>query len=283
MKRYRVLNFDFDSRAVFLGMTIGDDWEENVKAGHRQTKAQIREGLVNEFGALAFETKQQNFIEVGAKPWSVIAFHNAFAHQARVAFVVGAYYPALTATCALGERILNHVLLLLRDDYRATPGYKFVHRKKSFDNWELPISTLESWKVLLPSAAESFRRLAELRNRVLHFDPATDQNARELALESIRLLDRVISAQFGSFGPQPWFIPNVAGASYIRREAEDEPFIRKVYLPNSQLVGPCHTIDFVDHRVVVRDLDRYPDREISDEEFKDLLPGGNRRSEAPCA
>jgi hypothetical protein len=282
VKRYRVLSFDFDSRAAMLAMEIGDDWDENVKDGHLQSKEAIRAGLVHEFGEFAAADKLKNFVELGPKPWSVIAFHNAFAHQARAAFVVGAYYPAVTAACALGERILNHLVLLLREDFRSTREYKLVYRKDSFDNWFLPIRTLEKWEVLLPDAAEAFRALAVLRNRVLHFDPATDHNDRELALDAIRLLDRVVDTQFGFFGTQPWFIPGIGGASYIRKAAEGQPFVSRIYLPNSHLVGPCHTIEFVDSRVLVHDLEEYPVREISDEEFKDLLPGGTRRTEALC-
>jgi hypothetical protein len=263
-------------------MEIRGEWEESVKEGHRAGKEQILEGLKKQFGELAFDAKVKNFIDIGSKPWSVLAFHNRFAGQVRTAFVMGAYYPALTAACALGERILNHLILLLREDYRSTAEYKRVYKKDSFDDWNVPIDTLSSWGVLLPKAVESLRELAELRNRTIHFHPETDRDDRSLALAAVTLLDKIIDTQFGFFGTQPWLIPNVPGASYIRKAAEQDPFVKRVYLPNSHLVGPCHTVEFVENRVIVHDIDSYSDTEISDEDFRQLLHGGSRRAEARC-
>jgi hypothetical protein len=154
--------------------------------------------------------------------------------QARRAFIVGAYYPALTATCALGERILNHLVLLLREDFRATPEYKSVYRKESFDNWEVPIRALEAWSILLPEVSRSFQALEAVRHRSIHFDPATDRDDRPHALQALNHLNDIVSRQFGARGPLPWFIPKIMGASYIRKAAEAQPFVRRVYIRNCQ-------------------------------------------------
>jgi hypothetical protein len=137
------------------------------------------------YGVGAFEAKRANFIALGPKPMSILAFHNRFFEQVRVAFVMGAYYPALTSACALGERILNHLILTLRDEFKATPEYKTVYSKESFDDWSLPIKTLESWGVFLPDTAIGFRQLKDKRNRAIHFRPEVDRNDRELALEPV--------------------------------------------------------------------------------------------------
>jgi hypothetical protein len=205
-----------------------------------------------------------------SKPLSVLAFHNRFYEQVRSAFVIGAYYPALTAACALGERILNHLLLSLRDDYSSTPEYGAIYRKESFDNWDVPISTLESWDILLPEVAEQFRRLKDMRIKAIHFRPEVDSNVRELALEAILCLRDIISSQFSGFGPQPWFITSIPGEIYIKKDWEGKPFIRKVYLPNCILVGPKHRIETLIPRLVVNDNFRYEDRQVTDEEFSEL-------------
>lgn len=144
MRRYRVSVFDFDSRVIHLTTEIREEWPEDVKAAHRHSRASIETSLARDFGETASDLKLRNFTDLGNKPFSIVAFHNRFFEQIRIAFTVGAYYPALTAACALGERILNHLILLLREDYRGTPHYKKVHRKDSFDDWELPIETLSS-------------------------------------------------------------------------------------------------------------------------------------------
>lgn len=268
MKRYRVFNFDFDARASWLKMEIKDEWEELVKEQHRINQELTRQGLLEEYGSHFSEQKLQDFIDLGVKPISIIAFHNKFTQQLRDAFVVGGYYPALTAACALGERILNHLLLLFRDDFRGTPEYKTVYRKGSFDNWQLAISTLDAWKILTPDTVIDYYRLANIRNRAIHFNPATDANDRVLALEAIQLLNTIIANQFGAFGTHWWFIPDTPGATYIKKEAELLPFIQRVYLPNCFLVGSKHYIEFVDGKFLIHDNHQYEDREITDDEFR---------------
>jgi hypothetical protein len=271
VKRYRVLGHDFDSRAATLTMEIKEGWEDNVKKSHRDNKEKVKRGLLLEYGFVDADTKLQNFIDLGPKPFSVVAYHNRFAEQVRRSFIVGGYYPALTGACALGERILNHLLLALREDFKHTPEYKKVHGKSSFDNWDLAIRTLEAWKVLQPKAVESFRKLANLRSqRAIHFDPATDRDDRPLALEAIRYLTSIIYEQFGSFGPHPWFITSIPGETYLKKEAEDNPFINKIYLPNCSLVGPQHTLEYEDGQWLVLDEYEYGEREVSDDEFSNL-------------
>lgn len=270
MKRYRVLGFDFDSRATILSQEVGEHWEDNVKNQWLENKEGVKEGLLHQFGVLGSAQKVKNFTDLESKPFSVLAFHNTFLTDCRDAFTIGAYYPALTGACALGERILNHLILLLRDDYKATPEYKNVYRKESFDNWKLAIDTLLAWNVLLTDVGDNFRQFEVIRNRAIHFRPETDTNDRALALEAIQLLQRIVQTQFGSFGPQPWFIRNIPGEAYIKKDCEDIPFIRKVYLPNCALVGPKHRLDMKSGKWIVLDDNIYENIEISDEEFREL-------------
>jgi hypothetical protein len=276
VKRYRVLCFDFDSRANLLSREIQEHWAEEVKALHRSNNEQIIAGLVGEYGPCQFDVKLQNFLDLGPKPFSIVAFHNKFFEQCRRAFVVGAYYPALTGACALGERLLNHLILQLRDDFKATPPYKHVYRKDSFDNWVTVIDTLEAWGVLVPQAVEHFRRLNGVRNCAIHFDPETDTNDRPLALEAIKVIHDIIVSQFSAFGRQPWCLGGVPGEIYIKKEAESAPFVRKVYLPNCLLVGPFHTVETIDpvRGMTIRDDAVYEGSEITDEEFCRLRTQG---------
>ena len=278
MRRYRILSFDFDSRATILRERPSPEWEGKVRTQWEANRASVEAGLVREFGEVASEAKRANFVAIGPRPLSVLAFHNRFAAQHRTAFVAGAYYPALTAACALGERILNHLVLRLREYYRSTPEYKRVHGKDSFDRWQLAIDTLAAWHVLQPDAIEAFRDLEAVRNRALHFHPATDTNDRVLALEALSLIDRIITAQFPVMGLQPWFIPHSKGESFIRREAEKVPFVREIYLPNCLYVGPYHSITQLAPELIVQDRDDYANCEISDEDYLKLREDGYRPS-----
>lgn len=267
MKRYRVLGMDFDSRSTILAHEIGEHWEEGVKQLWIQNKDNIKEGLLYGYGISHYKQKRQNFVDLKAKPFSVIAFHNTFLSDCRDAFTIGAYYPALTGVCALGERILNHLVLLLRDDYKATPEYKSVYRKDSFDNWKLAIDTLSAWDVLLPKVVDAYRKLEIIRNKAIHFRPETETNDRELALEAIHLLQEIVQDQFGAFGTQPWFIQTIPGEAYIKKAYQAVPFIKKVYLPNCVLVGSKHNLENVNGSWVAHDDFVYEATDISDEQF----------------
>jgi len=274
MKRYRVLPFfDFDTRAKTLTREIKDEWETKVKEGHHENRRKVTEHLIAEFGELDRDAKIENFIALDTKPPSILGFHNRFFGQIRNAFVIGAYYPALTGACALGERILNYLLLILRDDYKGTPEYRRIYQKNSFDDWDIAIKTLESWEILLPDVVEDFYRLKEMRNKAIHFRPETDSNDRDLALEAINCMKAIIGNQFSSFGAQPWFITAIPGELYIKSSWERKSFISKVYLPNCVLVGFRHEILSITPKVVINDKFGYGDLQITDDEFCRLRIG----------
>jgi hypothetical protein len=184
---------------------------------------------------------------------------------------------ALVGVCALGERILNHLVLDLREDFRSTPQYKKVYNKSSFDNWQVAIDTLAAWDVLLPDVAEEFERLAQLRHRSIHFSVDTYSNLRDDALTAIACLRLIIDRQFGTFGPQPWFITGTRGAAFIKREYEMRPFIRRYFLPQCPFVGVRSGFD---RRLQLVDFHDYGDGELTDQEFCDAY---NSRDPASVA
>ncbi|MCK9395688.1 MAG: hypothetical protein M0Q44_08860 [Methylobacter sp.] len=269
MKRYRILAFqDFDTRANILTQPISEHWEDEIKTQHQQNKNNVILRLKKEFGEDQAEQKIQNFIDLGPKPFSIIAFHNVFFAQVLKAFVMGNYYPALTGACALGERILNHLILKLRDDFKLTPEYKKnrnIRKEKSFTAWSLVINTLVAWDVLLPKAAHNFDLLRKYRNNSLHFNIETEQDTRQLALDAIKCLQEIIGEQFSGFGPQPWFITGIPGEIYIKKEWEAKPFIKKMYCLNMPFVGPFHKIETLQR--IIDPNHETNDQEITDNEF----------------
>ncbi|WP_321337161.1 hypothetical protein [Breoghania sp.] len=198
---------------------------------------------------------------------SLVTYHNAMHQQARSAFVVGAYYPALVAACALGERILNHLILDLRDSFRSSPHYRKVWNKNSFDNWPRAVEILTDWDVLLPEAAKSFLELETLRHRSVHFNPETYMTMREDALSALTLCGKTISRQFGFFGGQPWFVEKTPGAQFIKSSFETHPFVRTYLIPASGFVGINYGMEMLGHGWVHLDYSDYGDGVLNDEEF----------------
>jgi hypothetical protein len=273
MKRYRIINYDFDTRVKIFTMAIKPDANKQIKELHIDNTTKIYTHFLSQYGLMDSVNNVRNFIEINSKPFSIIAFHNKFQDQIRNSYIIGSFYPSLVAACALGERILNHLILKLRDNFRNTQEYRKVYRRNSFDNWDLAIATLESWRVLLPDTIKYFKKLKKLRNRSIHFNPITDTNDKELALEAIKILTDIIKTQFPVMGTQPWFIPNMKGESYIKKEYEDYPFIKNIYLPNAIYVGPYHKIEQKDNRSVVVDNFNYDEKGISDDEYRKFRYG----------
>jgi hypothetical protein len=267
MKRYRVFLFHWDSTGDILRDETRDEWDDDLKSLHRANRERMIERLIRQYGESGIEEKLDNLRAIGGQAFSIVAYHNRFYAQAREAFIVGAYYPALTAACALGERILNHLILGLRDDYKGQTGWSEFETINSSSNWRSMIRTLENSGILLPAAATEFRALMNARHRAIHFNPATNEKDREFAIEALRYLDEIIAVQFGAFRSQPWFIPGVAGAAYIRQDWENNPFVKLVYLPASWPVSPYHWMEFCNGQWILHDKDDYEDRQITDAEY----------------
>lgn len=264
-RRHLSYSLDFDTRAHIFEEP-GEGWTEETRRLHYENRERAKAGLALEFGSDRLDIKIKNFVEIGFKPFSVLAYHNAFFEQARRAFVIGAYYPALVGACALGERVLNHLILDLRGFYDKSPEYRRVYRKSSFDNWQIPIDVLEAWNVLLPKAVDEFRALMTLRHRSIHFNVSTYGTLREDALAAICHMREIIDQQFTTFGDRPWFIKGTRGHVFIKREWEENPFIRTYFLPTCPFVGPYFAISF-DQGLRFHDHSDYGDGGWSDEEF----------------
>ena len=277
MKRHLVFPQDFDTRAYALEEEK-ESWDERPKQLHRENKKKTLKGLEWEFGSNDFDAKVTRFKEVGVSPFSMISFHNRFFAEIRQAFVAGYYYPGLTGACALGERMLNHMLLILRDEFSHTPEYKRVYRKKSFDDWSLAISTLSAWSILDEALEKRFSELKELRNKSIHFNHETYTSIRPDSLKAIEILSEIISLRFGFFRKEhSWAINGTKGAQFIKKEFETDPFIRKFYIPRCPFVGPYYAVKFIGEGILFVDRPSYEDVEISDEKFADIF--NNRKVE----
>ncbi|MDP1801495.1 MAG: hypothetical protein Q8L81_09095 [Bacteroidota bacterium] len=265
MKRYRILGWDYDSRSLLLSQLSE---QASMSSLDKENYDKTITSLKFEYGEQNFDQKIQNFKDIGAKPFCVIAYHNNFLHQIRKSFVLGSYYPALTAACALGERILNHLILNLRESYKETATYNTVKKKEAFAKWHIAYSALYEWGILTDKAIESYKKLAIIRNDSIHFKIETETKDREIALKAILLLQTIINEQFSAMGYQKYFILNTPGETYVKKNFEKHPYIKLIYLPNTAHVGPNHRIEFLPE---FRAIDiQYPEKEITDEEFVEL-------------
>jgi hypothetical protein len=70
MKRYRVIEMDFDARANILSLAIDPSWKPELQEEHRRHKESVLQGLMAEVGPQRFDNKVQNFVDMGPAPFS---------------------------------------------------------------------------------------------------------------------------------------------------------------------------------------------------------------------
>lgn len=273
MRRYLIYPRNFDTRAVILNMpdTVAEDGNECLVQNNKRL---ILDGLRVELGDLDFETKLQNFKDVGASPFSIVAHHNDLFRQVRYAFIHGFYYPALTGACALGERILNHLLLDLRGHYPSSSFDKKVHTRDSIADWMKAIETLTEWQVFQHNEVRpAFTELMEWRHKSLHFNAATVSSLRDNALAALHCLANIIERQFGFLESR--IIPSTRGAFFLQKAAESDPFIRFYYLAQSPFVTPFYAMRIVNRIQLVFDHKDDSGDVLDDHEFAKIY---NERS-----
>ncbi|BBY67763.1 hypothetical protein MHEL_60060 [Mycolicibacterium helvum] len=241
-RRYMPLHYTFDTRNTLMDHEeeYGASWEPDIRAQWRQNLRQFTVELIHEFGAADFEAKFTDYRALGAKPMSVVALHNVFLAQIRTAFAAGAYYPALVGASALGERILNQLVVVLRNDYRGHPATTDeIAGWRSFTKWGQCTDALAGWGVLSDELVDQFTRLGKLRHRAVHYNPGLDNtDARDPAIDAVRLIQDIIRELFPPFGGPPRFIEGTTGQSFLSSNAETQPLIRRFYLPACVLVSP---------------------------------------------
>jgi hypothetical protein len=247
-----------------------EHWETQVKELHAQNQEKLIANLKDELGERGFEQKLKNFKDLGSSPFSIVSHHNDLFRQARYAFIHGLYYPALMAACALGERMLNHLLLDLRHNFSQSPFDRKSHTRQSIDDWPKVIETLSAWGVFqAPDIKTTFEQLKELRNRSLHFRASTVATLRDDALAAHSSLATVIEKQFGFQLRRT--IPGSKGAFFLRKDAEADPFIRHYYIRQSPHVSPYYSMKIVTGVWLVFDRVVDPNVDVSDEEFVSMF------------
>ncbi|GAA4718156.1 hypothetical protein [Nocardioides conyzicola] len=93
--------------------------------------------------------------------------------------------------------------------------------------------------MLANDVKRDFKALKTARNRTVHYNTDLDTgDARDAALQAIRLLAGIVDMLFNPHGTGPKYVNGPIGRAYVRLEAESDPFIRRFILPASALVSP---------------------------------------------
>ncbi|WP_110239870.1 hypothetical protein [Nocardioides gilvus] len=274
-RRFTPTAFSFDTRANLLSTVIEDDWEDSIKEQWQANQQAVREILIHTFGAHIHAEKIQNFTDLGAAPWSVVALHNTYLSEVRAAFTATCYYPALLGACGLGERILNQLVLRLRGDYPDHEATKYIATQQSIDKWDKCIRALTGWGVFDQEVATEYRQLMQQRHAAVHYRSDLDSgNAREAALAAVMRISDIVNRVFSPMESSSHYFTGPIGRSYVKREDESLPFVKHFIIPACVLVSP--TYRFVANSAAPGGFDVFDDADygvghppLSDEQFAD--------------
>ena len=239
IRRYRLMPATFNAGHHML-KEADPTWEPAVIELHERNRTSMIDSLKHLHGDTRIGEVIRNEMDLGSDPWSVLGWHNDLWLEIRHAFTTCCYYSAATAAGALGERIANHLLVDLADDCASSEDRATIEAPKA-PTFHTALTILNRWDVLEPKALSLFEHLRILRNALVHFDADLYDNLRDRSLAAVTTLRDAIDAQFGVFIPRR-LIPGIAGAMYLKKQVEDEPFIRRYVLPLAFAVGPRNTV-----------------------------------------
>src|SRR5215204_196309 len=243
-RRYRPVRVDFDTRNVVLDIEIQADWDAEIKAMWQENKARVGADLLAELGPFDGDAKMANYRAMGPAPWSVVFEHSALLRQVRSSFAHGDFYPALVGACALGERLLHQLVLALRKDFANHPATtKRVRAGNLSTEWGTLIGVLQGWDILDEQVAGIYCELESRRHAAVHFNPDASAAGRDSALAALLALQEIVENVFEPHGGPPRYIGNIDGASYLTLEAEREPLVQRIFIPNCALVSPAHRLE----------------------------------------
>jgi hypothetical protein len=226
-RMYRVFGFALDTRVTLFSQD-----------GH-EAQRNLAESLRDQWGSQNFEDKLSRFKKLNLSFIGIPEEYYALLREIVDSYCCGHFYSAMTSAGALGERILNRLLIKTRDHFKASKHYRSVYRKQSFDNWDKPILILQDWGVISTEVAESFEKLKIHRNNSIHYNEgyAFEENTHCAIMELAQIVDR----QFNYTKRTDLFwVFDVPGEIWLRSAQMKTPFVKEFVLPHcAKLTAYC--------------------------------------------
>lgn len=242
---YRVKSFAIDTRVNIFK-------EKSLVSEHQN----IEKSLKLEWGEENFSAKVTRFKKLDLAILGVPDEYYNLMKPIISSYCCGYYYPAMTGAGALGERILNRLLINTRDYFKSSKHYKKIWNKQSFDQWDFPIKILLEWKIISSDVADLFTKLKKYRNDATHYNDNYDFEIN--SHEAIKILANIIDLQFNYTNREDLlWVFNVPGEILVRSEFIGDPFVKEFILPHCNLEIP------IQHKEVLL-------KPFSDEEFIEI-------------
>ena len=239
-RRYRLSSFFIDStRATYHN--------EHLKSQQQP----YTEHLKSVFGTDNFDSKFERWLNIDYPALGLIDEYPEKITQIINTYSCGNFYPAVTSACCLAERILNRLILKIKDYYKSSPYYKKIYRKSSFDDWSKMIQILSDWELISKKAIDAFNELLPIRHSSIHYNE--NYNFENVALKVINNLITAITEVFGVMNRKDiYLVFNIPGEIWVKSEAEDNPFVKEFVLPHCYYAHAVHELDRSNNKIIER-------------------------------
>jgi len=254
-RRYRLMGFYIDTIRGFYSTPA---LKEQADSNTEHLKAML--------GHENFEQKFERWLKIEYPPLGLIDEYPEKITQIINTYSSGYFYPAVTSTCCLAERILNRLILRTRDHFRSDPHYKKVYRKESFDDWGKMITVINDWRLVPKRAISIMKELMLIRHQSIHYNETF--NFEAIASDAINKLIAAITDIFGVINRKDiYLVFDVPGEIWVRHEAQKHPFVKEFVLPHCYYAHAVQDIDFEKKKITERLGEIGP---LTDEEFVQL-------------
>lgn len=197
----------------------------------------IKQDLSRHYGIENFNEKLKRFVNLNLYFIGIPEEYYDLLKHIVDAYCCGYFYPSIAGAGALGERILNRLIIKTKKYYTSSPHYKKIHNKKSFENWDMMVSILLDWNIINEEVAELFRELKRHRNDVIHYNEG--YNFEENSLIAIKLLVEIINKQFSYIERKDLcWVFDVPGEILVKSKVINDPFVIEFLLPHCIKITP---------------------------------------------
>jgi hypothetical protein len=223
---YRVLNFAVDLRVN----SLRDDLPKEVQEV-------IISDLKTMWGEFDFDSKLNRFIKLNLALAGIPDEYYDLLFSVVSSYCCGYFYPAMTGSGSLGERILNRLLLKIRSYFKSSEHYKKVYRKDSFHNWDYPILVLKDWGIISDEVSVAFQTLKQYRNDSIHYQDGYDFESN--SHDAIKALATIIDKQFNYITRKDLFwVFDIPGEIWLKSAFVNNPFVAEFVLPHCIQLTP---------------------------------------------
>lgn len=229
-RRYRLFEFHIDFRRNIVNHPVN---------GIDQLRDNVLNQLKSEYGEIDFDSKLKRWLLIKFPDLAIDEEYLSLLKEMTETYTRGNYFSSMTSAGVLVERTLNRLVFRLSKYFTSDPDYGKIVKKQSFDKWEWMAAVLKRWSIIDNEQVLLVEEIKTLRNESVHYN----ENYR-FDLKAPLMVDRVgefISSLLSVSQRNDIFF-NTPGEFWVRKDAEELPFVKEFVIPMCYRANPTHTI-----------------------------------------